>query len=85
MLSEFIAMGGYGAYVWSAYAICALVLIANIVQPVLRERRTERALKKAACSPGGNRPNDAAPKTYCGCLGDPVRHFNSDRPDPDRL
>lgn len=45
-LSEFIAMGGYGAYVWSAYAICAVVLIANIAQPVWRERRTRRALKK---------------------------------------
>ena len=45
-LSEFIAMGGHGAYVWSAYAICAVVLIANIAQPVWRERRTRRALKK---------------------------------------
>ena len=63
-LSEFIAMGGYGAYVWSAYAICAAVLVANIAQPVWRERKTRRALKKrlaALRSPGSARkPGNSA-------------------------
>ncbi|MCZ6773920.1 MAG: heme exporter protein CcmD [Proteobacteria bacterium] len=33
-------MGGYGAYVWSAYGISAVVLAGN----VLLSRRAERAL-----------------------------------------
>jgi heme exporter protein D len=38
-LSTFLHMGGYGAFVWSAYAIAALVLVLNLVLP----RRAERA------------------------------------------
>jgi len=32
-------MGGYGAFVWPAYGITAIVLIANAVAPWWRERR----------------------------------------------
>ena len=32
-------MGGYAIYVWPAYAIAAVVLIVNIVQPSRRLRR----------------------------------------------
>ena len=39
-INEFIAMGGYGAYVWSAYGISAVVLAGN----VWLSRRSERAL-----------------------------------------
>ena len=28
-MTEFLAMGGYGGYVWSAYALCAVILINN--------------------------------------------------------
>lgn len=45
-LSEFIDMGGYGAYVWSAYAITFIVLALNVIQSVLKERKIVRALKK---------------------------------------
>ena len=38
-LEAFLHMGGYGPYVWSAYALAAVLLIANIVLP----RRAERA------------------------------------------
>lgn len=37
-LREFLHMGGYGGYVWSAYAIAAIVLIAN----ALLSRRAEQ-------------------------------------------
>lgn len=30
-LNEFLSMGGYGAYVWSAYVIGAGVLIGQVV------------------------------------------------------
>lgn len=28
--ANFISMGGYGLYVWSAYAIVAVILLANL-------------------------------------------------------
>lgn len=37
-MNEFLHMGGYGAYVWSAYALAAVVLGWNAVAA----RRTER-------------------------------------------
>ncbi len=36
---EFLTMGGYAAYVWPAYGIALLVLLANAVLPVRRLRR----------------------------------------------
>ena len=40
-LSEFIAMGGYGGYVWGSYGITALVIIAEMLL-VKHRRRTAR-------------------------------------------
>jgi len=42
-MAEFLAMGGYGAYVWTSYAIAALVLGGNAVLA----RRAERAALQA--------------------------------------
>lgn len=44
--SEFIAMGGYGVYVWSAYGLSALVLIWNLIALRLRQREVMRSLKQ---------------------------------------
>ena len=41
-LHAFLAMGGYGAYVWSAYAVTGLVL-GLLVLASLRARRSMRA------------------------------------------
>lgn len=38
-LHTFLFMGGYGAYVWSAYGIAAVVLITNAVWPAAREKQ----------------------------------------------
>lgn len=40
-LGDFLAMGGYGLYVWGAYA---LALILMLVEPWLATRRHKRAL-----------------------------------------
>ena len=32
-ISDFFAMGGYGLYVWSAYACFALMIAFNLLQP----------------------------------------------------
>lgn len=36
-LAEFLAMGGYGFYVWMAYGVTALVIVAELL--MLRARR----------------------------------------------
>jgi len=43
-LSEFLAMGGYAAYVWSAYGITALLLIGLLVATLRSLHARQRAL-----------------------------------------
>lgn len=43
-LAEFLAMGGYGLYVWSAYAVAAVSMAG---EPLLARRRL-RAARRAA-------------------------------------
>ncbi len=43
-MSEFLYMDGYGAYVWSSYAVVAATLIANVIFPLRRHRRLKREL-----------------------------------------
>lgn len=45
-MSEWLAMGGYGAYVWSAYGIALGLLGGLALQTRLRERRLIRKLKR---------------------------------------
>ncbi|MCL1500444.1 heme exporter protein CcmD [Xanthomonas nasturtii] len=44
-MSSFLAMGGYGQYVWTAYALFVLVLLADLAAPWLRRRRLPRELR----------------------------------------
>ena len=37
-VSEFLAMGGYGLYVWGAYAVTAVVIAAEVVTLIRRGR-----------------------------------------------
>ncbi len=53
-MAEFFSMGGYGSYVWSSYAITFVVLALNIIQPIMRERKTIRDLKKRLNSQKNN-------------------------------
>ena len=43
-LNEFLNMGGYAAYVWGSYGMCALLIVAELVSA--RARRT-RAVAEA--------------------------------------
>jgi len=40
-MSEFLAMGGYGFYVWGAYGVTAFVIIAELVALRARRRAAE--------------------------------------------
>ena len=47
-MNEFFAMGGYGFYVWGAYGVTALVIVAEIL--VVRARRKAGARRAVATS-----------------------------------
>lgn len=42
---HFFAMGGYAMYVWPAYIVFFIVLIADYINPWLRRRRNLRELR----------------------------------------
>ncbi|MGH8157040.1 MAG: heme exporter protein CcmD [Rhodanobacter sp.] len=44
-LHTFFMMGGYAAYVWPAYAVFFIVLIADTLAPQWRRRRVLRELR----------------------------------------
>ncbi len=44
--SQFWAMGGFGGYVWSAYAFTAFIVTVNTVAPLLRRRAVRRQLRR---------------------------------------
>ena len=43
--SDFWHMGGYGLYVWGAYAVCGALML---IEPWLARRQRQRALRSAA-------------------------------------
>ena len=46
--ADFMAMGKHGPYVWSAYGITLLVVVANILAPVIRRKGlVEEIIRKA--------------------------------------
>lgn len=45
-LGEFLHMGGYAFYVWTAYILAFIVLLANFLNPMFRERRMKRDLAR---------------------------------------
>lgn len=44
-LSDAIAMGGHGPYVWSAYVITLLVILGLLVTPIKRGRELRRQIR----------------------------------------
>ena len=45
-MAEFWHMGGYGFFVWSAYAIWAAVMLWNVLLPWIRHRALTRQLER---------------------------------------
>ncbi|HEY3645230.1 MAG TPA: heme exporter protein CcmD [Gammaproteobacteria bacterium] len=45
-LHEFLSMGGYGAFVWPAYGLAAMVVVVNIVLPLKRLRRLKADIRR---------------------------------------
>lgn len=44
--SEFVSMGGYGVYVWSAYGFAIVILVINVIIPMRRRSVVLRALRR---------------------------------------
>lgn len=59
-LGEFLAMGGYGFYVWWAYLLAGLVIAFAVLWPLWQRRRFMREqrqrLRRAAAANRGRRP-----------------------------
>ena len=45
-LHEFLTMGGYAGYVWPAYAVAAVVMIANALAPGARLKRIKAGIRR---------------------------------------
>jgi len=44
-LSEILAMGGYGVFIWPAYIIAVVILLALLIQSLVVLRQRERLLE----------------------------------------
>ena len=45
-LHEFLYMGGYAAYVWSAYGLSLVIMLLNLVLPFKTEKKILQAVRK---------------------------------------
>ena len=45
-LGEFLAMGGYGTFVWGSYAVTALVVVVELVLVAGRHRAARAAARR---------------------------------------
>ena len=45
-LNEFFHMGGYAAYVWSAFGLSLATLLTGFVHPLLKERAILQQIRK---------------------------------------
>ena len=45
-LSKFLDMGGYGAFVWSAYGLAAIILIGLAIHSLMRLKQTQLMLQQ---------------------------------------
>lgn len=60
-LQTFFAMGGYAAYVWPAYALFFIVLLADTVAPRLRRRRVLAELRARLARQSARQERDTSP------------------------
>ena len=47
-LDQFLAMGGYGFYVWGSYLVAVLVMAAEVVALILRRRTIVKRVSRSA-------------------------------------
>ncbi|MBT5108521.1 MAG: heme exporter protein CcmD [Rhodospirillaceae bacterium] len=58
-ITEFLAMGGHGAFIWPAYLIATVVLLGLLIASIRTMRDQERVLQQLrAVRRGGDAPHD---------------------------
>lgn len=50
-MSDFLAMGGYAVWVWSAYGLTAVILLANVIAAGRRYRQAMDRLRNRVGRP----------------------------------
>jgi heme exporter protein D len=58
-VGEFLAMGGYGWYVWMSYGACAVAVVAEVVALRARHRRAFADAKAVGVEPAPERMETA--------------------------
>ncbi len=53
-MNEFFAMGGYAMWVWSAYALTVVVMVANIIAARNRFRQSLSRMRRLAARSRGS-------------------------------
>ena len=77
-MTDFFAMGGYAAYVWTAYGFAAVVLIVLLAQSWRSARRREteleqvRRVARPARPSRPKQPGDGAGRVAQGALARPA-------------
>lgn len=47
-MAEFLAMGGYGTFVWASYGVTVIAIVANFVWAIQRRKAVLRRLQQPA-------------------------------------
>ena len=72
-LTEFLHMGGYAFYVWTAYGAALAVLALNLAAPIVRRHRLLRGRAAAAPRSSAAPPTPSAPPGPAASPSKPVR------------
>ena len=59
-LAEFFAMGGHGAFVWSAFAVAVLVMVALLAVSLHQARTNQAALDRLQATRPARRATETA-------------------------
>jgi heme exporter protein D len=79
-LTDFLAMGGYAAYVWPAYGFAAVVLIALLVQSWRSARRRDAELERVRRLARPARPSQAKLRPAQASVAGPAGQAELARP-----
>jgi heme exporter protein D len=79
-VTDFLAMGGYAAYVWSAYGFAAVVLVALLVQSWRSARRREAEFEQVRRLARPARPSRARLRSPEGVVANPPGRAELARP-----
>jgi len=57
-MHDFLAMGGYGLYIWISYALTLLVLVVNLLTPILRKKEIVQSIRRSINRREMNKANE---------------------------